>query len=115
MFSVILEKLKYLRGIPMELTEKAVLNGELRRGTIAGITAYDPENREKRILLDIRLTDDEHTGLMIPGTELYLEGQGDVFNIQRSQRPDLKRTIEGPKCSSNRKCSDRRRPRPGLS
>ncbi len=90
MFELIIEKLKYIKGVPIELTDKAVLNGLLKKGAIVGIIGHCWERSEQSVLMEVRLTSNMHAGLINPGNALNLHGQGDVYWIDVQQMPIVK-------------------------
>ena len=111
MFQVIIEKLKYVKGVPIELTERAIMGGQLGKGQIVGIIGHCWERSDEPAFMEVRLTSNLHAGLIHPGQELNLHGQGDVFWIDPEQKPPKTPPTRTPQRRQN--TSERIRPGPG--
>lgn len=109
MFKLIIEKIKYLKGIPIELTERAIMSGQLRKGAVVGLVGHCWERSDEPALMEVRLTSDIQAGLMHPGLSLDLHGQGDVYWIDPLQRPPS----HPPTKNSNKRALEQIRLRPG--
>jgi hypothetical protein len=83
MFEVKLERLEYIRDVPVELTLKAVECNCLRRGSVVGFSVSPVGGFVGKSMLEIKLTDDEQAKYLVPGTILPLEGEGTVFKFAR--------------------------------
>jgi hypothetical protein len=79
MFEVFLRRLRYIRDIPLELTDDAVAAGELRQGVVVGVDVFALAAFGENVFLELRITDDGQAKLLRPGSLLPLEGSGGVY------------------------------------
>lgn len=101
MFEVVVEGLKYLQGIPVEMTDEAVLAGDLRVGCIVGLSVSPVGDESNKMLIEVRLSEDGQDELIKPGLTLPLDGQGSVYHI----RPDWRRYLPRPISDKDREIS----------
>ncbi len=91
MFELIFESLKYLRGLPVELTEAAVLAGEVKSGAVVGLLGSLVGDEGKKVLIEVVLSEDEQADLLKPGVVIPLDGEGGVYRISPEWRRYLPR------------------------
>ncbi|HHQ45586.1 MAG TPA: hypothetical protein ENN13_05600 [Candidatus Altiarchaeales archaeon] len=83
MFEIIYLGLDYIRGVPQELTEKAVKSGMIRPGSILGIRAESAQTGEQ-LGIEIRLTEPGQSRLIKEGMVVPLEEGSQPFRIHNS-------------------------------
>ncbi|MFH0863403.1 MAG: hypothetical protein V1875_10320 [Candidatus Altiarchaeota archaeon] len=103
MFEVIVAALKYLRGIPVDMTEDAVLAGELRAGSVVGLLVSPLGDEANTVMVDVCISEDGQGELIKPGQTLPLEGQGGVYHIN----PEWRRYLPHPLWDNTDEISDK--------
>ena len=76
MFEVVVDVLRYIQGVPVELTESAVSSGELRRGSVVGLLVHPVGEPGNVVLVEVRLDDAGQAGFVKPGLAVMLDGSG---------------------------------------
>jgi hypothetical protein len=81
MFEAFVESLKYIRDVPMELTEKAVLAGEVRKGSVVGLQVYPVSDHSKTVLVEVKLLEEGQEELVKPGIKVPLVDCGGLYRF----------------------------------
>jgi hypothetical protein len=81
MFEVIIECLSYIRDVPLDLTQQAVLSGELRKGSVVGLIVSVPDVPNHKIPLEVKLTHEGQVALVTVGLKVPLVEYGDNFRF----------------------------------
>ncbi len=81
MFEVVLDEIKYIKDVPQEMTDEAILQGCIRKGAVVGLTVHPTEDEDNKVLLDVRLTREGQEKLLTPGARIPLDGQGSTYLI----------------------------------
>jgi len=77
---VLVKKIRYVKGIPEELTEKAVAAGELRRGSVVGLdVSFVDFGKDCLIELLIRREGEER--LVAAGASLLVDDVGSIYYL----------------------------------
>lgn len=73
MFEIVVEAILYIKDVPVELTLKALESGELRRGSVVGLSARPVVDPGKTVSVEVVLGDDRQAELVKPGLTLPVE------------------------------------------
>ncbi|MDD5110961.1 MAG: hypothetical protein PHG85_00280 [Candidatus Altiarchaeota archaeon] len=83
---VLVKKIRYVKGIPEELTDKAVAAGELRRGSVVGLDVSFVEFG-KDCLIELYIHREGDELLVVPGASLIVEDSGSIYHILEGTVP----------------------------
>ncbi len=72
-FEVVVERVAYVRDVPLELTVKALECGVLRRGSVVGLDVRPAQEPGRPVSLEVMLDDDRQAELIRPGLTLPVE------------------------------------------
>lgn len=104
MFEIVVRGIKYIKGIPIELTEKALKEGLIRRGSDVGVEARERGRDGSRVMLEIRISEDGQAGLFKPGAVIPVDNKTGSYRINSSWQDYLKiLSSEKPFCGKIRK------------
>jgi hypothetical protein len=116
MFEVVIERIGYVRDVPVELTKAALAAGVLCKGSVVGLMVFSPSGSGERILLEARLDDVGQVGLVKVGLTVPLEEGSGILRFSEDWRrylPTESGIVEYPVEQINFGGS-RRRPTPAL-
>ncbi len=80
MTEVIVEKLVYIKDIPIEMLKKAIEVGELRKGKTVGLVVHKA-NPGEDILIDLRIEKDGQEKLISKGSVISIEQSKGAYRI----------------------------------
>ena len=75
---VLIKKIRYVHGIPTELTEQAVSAGEIRRGSIVGLDV-EFNGYDTKALIDLKVTKDGQEKLVREGCRIPVEEANSLY------------------------------------
>ncbi|MFC2163142.1 hypothetical protein ACFLRF_05625 [Candidatus Altiarchaeota archaeon] len=82
MVQVKIREFLYIKDIPVELTAKAIMAGELTRGKTVGLDVETPAGHDA--LIELLIKDDGQTELLHPGQVIPVESSGSLFVMDDS-------------------------------
>jgi hypothetical protein len=92
---VLIKKIRYIQGIPTELTEKAVSAGEIRRGSVVGL---DVEFKDcaTQALIELRIAKEDQEKLVRQGCIIPVEEVNSIYFMT----DDWTNYLENPRCEA---------------
>ena len=84
MLEILIEKVEYIAGVPIELTKQAIEAGAIRKGEIVGLLVSTIDNPSKKFRIELRVREKGQeklikAGKRIPVTEL-IDGRYVLYN-----------------------------------
>lgn len=89
----IVERLEYVRDVPVELTESALLAGALGKGSVVGVVVYPVSDAGNKVLIEVKLTDDGQVELLKPGMKVPLVDCGGRYFFTQEWQQYLMREV----------------------
>lgn len=81
MSEIIIKKLEYIKGIPVEMLDDAIDAGELRKGKMIGLYVVSCEDEENDAHLEILLEKDGQEKLIKEGQILSIEPNSSYYTL----------------------------------
>ncbi|MFH0861357.1 MAG: hypothetical protein V1921_09165 [Candidatus Altiarchaeota archaeon] len=81
MAEVVIRKLEYIRGVPVELLDDAIAAGELRRGKTVGLYVVSKDDRSNDAHLELLLAEEGQEKLIQDGQILSIDSNSDYYTM----------------------------------
>ncbi len=94
MFEAVVEGIRYVKDVPVELTEEALDAGVLGKGSVVGLDVTVESG--ETVLVEVRLTQAGQEQLVKKGVKIPLEGRGGRFTCAAGWREYLLEAAESP-------------------
>ncbi len=67
MIEVLIEKIEYIKNIPIELTERAVKAGAIRQGETVGLIVSTRDEKPEKFRIELKVGENGQENLIRPG------------------------------------------------
>jgi hypothetical protein len=81
MFEVVIAELRYILGVPDEMTNLAISEGEVKRGCVLGLVVAPVEDLDNKVLIEVKLEKDGQAELIKPGLTIPIDGESGRFRL----------------------------------
>lgn len=79
MVDVVIDEVKYITDIPIELLSQAISAGEIRKGKVIGLVVKPHSEPNEDVLIELKLETDGQENLIHRGTVIPIEQKGRVY------------------------------------